>query len=147
MRKSVNINFFKYYKIRNGNKFFTMICMLVMVYMILEIYNGISTIKDLDSFVSSNIKEEVVSESNGINGNDITFISLEKVRKIYDLLGISNISKLSINGNIANIDGVCEDLNILENIKREESIKNISINHIKKQESNYLFNLTYELGD
>lgn len=147
MRKSVNINFFKYYKIRNGNKFFTMICMLVMVYMILEIYNGISTIKDLDSFVSSNIKEEVVSESNGINGNDITFISLEKVRKIYDLLGISNISKLSINGNIANIDGVCEDLNILENIKREESIKNLSINHIKKQESNYLFNLTYELGD
>lgn len=147
MRKSVNINFFKYYKIRNWNKFFAMICMLVIVYMILEIYNGISTIKDLDSFISSNIKEEVVPESNGANGNDITFISLEKVRKIYDLLGISNISKLSINGNIANIDGVCEDLNILENIKREESIKNLSINHIKKQESNYLFNLTYELGD
>lgn len=147
MRKSVNINFFKYYKIRNWNKFFAMICMLVIVYMILEIYNGISTIKDLDSFISSNIKEEVVPESNGANGNDITFISLEKVRKIYDLLGISNISKLSINGNIANIDGACEDLNILENIKREESIKNLSINHIKKQESNYLFNLTYELGD
>ncbi|WP_158540698.1 hypothetical protein [Romboutsia weinsteinii] len=121
--------------------------MIVMMYMILEIYNGISTIKDLDSFVNSNIKEEVVPESNGANGNYITFISLEKVRKIYDLLGISNISKLSINGNIANIDGVCEDLNILENIKREESIKNLSINHIKKQESNYLFNLTYELGD
>ena len=121
--------------------------MLIIIYTVFEIYTGISTVKDLENFITSNYKEETAPDSSSINKENIAVISLDKVQKIYDLLGINNISKLSINGNTANIDGTCEDLNILENIKCEESIKNLSINHIRKQENNYVFNLTYELGD
>ena len=71
---------------------------------------------------------------------------LNDTNKIYDLLGFSNVERLSVENNKVSIEGKCKSLEILDELKSMDSIKNFSITSVENKNNKLYFHAIYEIG-
>ena len=136
------INFLKEEK--KEEKYFKCILVILLYLLIFQCYNNIQSIK--------NLKEEIKNskpliQSKHLVNNEIEKSTLIKdTSKVYKLLGFKNVDRLVIENNKVKVEGRCKDLDILEDLKSMDSIKNFSITNVEYKNKKYYFNATYEIG-
>lgn len=144
MNKPKVINFLKGYKInKTSRRLYILLVVSILFYTIVKVYVGITSIQKLEADVNNygDIKEVESESTMQVHSN------LSQIKKAYELIGVNNITKVIMSSSKIEIEGVCLELNILEKIKNDDTISNICVNSIRKEEDNYVFNLTYQVGD
>lgn len=142
MKKIKTINFLKEEK--KEEKYFKYIFIILLYLLIFQCYSNIQYIK--------NLKEEIKNskpliQSTHLVNNEIEKSTLIKdTSKVYKLLGFKNVDRLVIENNKVKVEGRCKDLDILEDLKSMDSIKNFSITNVEYKNKKYYFNATYEIG-
>lgn len=142
MKKIKTINFLKEEK--KEEKYFKCILVILLYLLIFQCYNNIQSIK--------NLKEEIKNskpliQSKHLVNNEIEKSTLIKdTSKVYKLLGFKNVDRLVIENNKVKVEGRCKDLDILEDLKSMDNIKNFSITNVEYKNKKYYFNATYEIG-
>ena len=142
MKKIKTINFLKEEK--KEEKYFKCILAILLYLLIFQCYNNIQSIK--------NLKEEIKNskpliQSKHLVNNEIEKSTLIKdTSKVYKLLGFKNVDRLVIENNKVKVEGRCKDLDILEDLKSMDNIKNFSITNVEYKNKKYYFNATYEIG-
>lgn len=142
MKKIKTINFLKEEK--KEEKYFKCILVILLYLLIFQCYNNIQSIK--------NLKEEIKNskpliQSKHLVNNEIEKSTLIKdTSKVYKLLGFKNVDRLVIENNKVKVEGRCKDLDILEDLKSMDNIKNFSITNVEYKDKKYYFNATYEIG-
>ena len=142
MKKIKTINFLKEEK--KEEKYFKCILVILLYLLIFRCYNNIQSIK--------NLKEEIKNskpliQSKHLVNNEIEKSTLIKdTSKVYKLLGFKNVDRLVIENNKVKVEGRCKDLDILEDLKSMDNIKNFSITNVEYKNKKYYFNATYEIG-
>ena len=142
MKKFKTINFLKEEK--KEEKYFKCIFIILLYLLIFQCYSNIQYIK--------NLKEEIKNskpliQSTHLVNNEIEKSTLIKdTSKVYRLLGFKNVDRLVIENNKVKVEGRCKDLDILEDLKSMDSIKNFSITNVEYKNKKYYFNATYEIG-
>ena len=142
MKKIKTINFLKEEK--KEEKYFKCILVILLYLLIFQCYNNIQSIK--------NLKEEIKNskpliQSKHLVNNEIEKSTLIKdTSKVYKLLGFKNVDRLVIENNKVKVEGRCKDLDILEDLKSMDNIKNFSITNVEYKNKKYSFNATYEIG-
>lgn len=142
MKKIKTINFLKEEK--KEEKYFKCIFIILLYLLIFQCYSNIQYIK--------NLKEEIKNskpliQSTHLVNNEIEKSTLIKdTSKVYKLLGFKNVDRLVIENNKVKVEGRCKDLDILEDLKSMDNIKNFSITNVEYKNKKYYFNATYEIG-
>ena len=142
MKKFKTINFLKEEK--KEEKYFKCIFIILLYLLIFQCYSNIQYIK--------NLKEEIKNskpliQSTHLVNNEIEKSTLIKdTSKVYKLLGFKNVDRLVIENNKVKVEGRCKDLEILEDLKSMDNIKNFSITNVEYKNKKYYFNATYEIG-
>ena len=142
MKKFKTINFLKEEK--KEEKYFKCILVILLYLLIFQCYSNIQYIK--------NLKEEIKNskpliQSTHLVNNEIEKSTLIKdTSKVYKLLGFKNVDRLVIENNKVKVEGRCKDLDILEDLKSMDNIRNFSITNVEYKDKKYYFNATYEIG-
>ena len=142
MKKIKTINFLKEEK--KEEKYFKCILVILLYLLIFQCYNNIQSIK--------NLKEEIKNSKPLIQYKHLVNNEIEKstlikdTSKVYKLLGFKNVDRLVIEYNKVKVEGRCKDLDILEDLKSMDNIKNFSITNVEYKNKKYYFNATYEIG-
>lgn len=142
MKKIKTINFLKEEK--KEEKYFKCILVILLYLLIFQCYNNIQSIK--------NLKEEIKNSKPLIQYKHLVNNEIEKstlikdTSKVYKLLGFKNVDRLVIENNKVKVEGRCKDLDILEDLKSMDNIKNFSITNVEYKDKKYYFNATYEIG-
>ena len=142
MKKIKTINFLKEEK--KEEKYFKCILVILLYLLIFQCYNNIQSIK--------NLKEEIKNSKPLIQYKHLVNNEIEKstlikdTSKVYKLLGFKNVDRLVIENNKVKVEGRCKDLDILEDLKSMDNIKNFSMTNVEYKNKKYYFNATYEIG-
>ena len=142
MKKIKTINFLKEEK--KEEKYFKCILVILLYLLIFQCYNNIQSIK--------NLKEEIKNSKPLIQYKHLVNNEIEKstlikdTSKVYKLLGFKNVDRFVIENNKVKVEGRCKDLDILEDLKSMDNIKNFSITNVEYKNKKYYFNATYEIG-
>lgn len=142
MKKFKTINFLKEEK--KEEKYFKCILVILLYLLIFQCYSNIQYIK--------NLKEEIKNSKPLIQYKHLVNNEIEKstlikdTSKVYKLLGFKNVDRLVIENNKVKVEGRCKDLDILEDLKSMDNIKNFSITNVEYKNKKYYFNATYEIG-
>lgn len=142
MKKSNLINFLKEEK--QEEKFLKCTIAILIYLLVFQIYTNIKSINILNDEINDTkavIKSTIVQESKNKKSTLI-----KDTNKIYDLLGFSNVERLSIENNKVNIEGKCKKLDILEEIRSMENINNFSIKSVENKNNKFYFYVVYEIG-
>lgn len=142
MKKSNLINFLKEEK--QEEKFLKCTIAILIYLLVFQIYTNIKSINILNDEINDTkaiIKSTIVQESKNKKSTLI-----KDTNKIYDLLGFSNVERLSIENNKVNIEGKCKKLDILEEIRSMENINNFSIKSVENKNNKFYFHVVYEIG-
>ena len=115
--------------------------MVILLYLLIfQCYNNIQSIK--------NLKEEIKNSKPLIQYKHLVNNEIEKstlikdTSKVYKLLGFKNVDRLVIENNKVKVEGRCKDLDILEDLKSMDNIKNFSITNVEYKNKKYYFNAT-----
>ena len=114
--------------------------------MLFQCYSHIQNIKDLNEEIKNN-KLLIQSEKmvNTENKNRKSTL-IKDSNKIYDILGYENVDRLSVENNKVEIEGQCKSLDILDNIKNMNNIKNFSVTNMESKKNKFYFQAIYEIG-
>lgn len=142
MKKNKSINFLKEEK--QEEKVFKCTVIILMYLLIFQTYTNIKAV--------NNLKEEInytklMTQSNEVLKSENKKSTLIKdTNKIYDLLGFSNVEKLSVENNKVSIEGKCKNLKKLDELKSMDNIKNFSIASVENKNNKLYFHAVYEIG-
>ena len=142
MKKNKSINFLQEEK--QEEKIFKCTVIILIYLLIFQTYTNIKAV--------NNLKEEVnytklMTQSNEVLKSENKKSTLIKdTNKIYDLLGISNVEKLSVENNKVSIEGKCKNLKKLDELKSMDNIKNFSIASVENKNNKLYFHAVYEIG-
>lgn len=142
MKKNKSINFLKEEK--QEEKIFKCTVIILIYLLIFQTYTNIKAV--------NNLKEEInytklMTQSNEVQKSENKKSTLIKdTNKIYDLLGFSNVEKLSVENNKVSIEGKCKNLKKLDELKSMDNIKNFSIASVENKNNKLYFHAVYEIG-
>ena len=142
MKKNKSINFLKEEK--QEEKIFKCTVIILIYLLIFQTYTNIKAV--------NNLKEEVnytklMTQSNEVLKSENKKSTLIKdTNKIYDLLGFSNVEKLSVENNKVSIEGKCKNLKKLDELTSMDNIKNFSIASVENKNNKLYFHAVYEIG-
>jgi len=142
MKKNNSINFLKEEK--QEEKIFKCTVIILIYLLIFQTYTKIKAV--------NNLKEEInytklMTQSNEVLKSENKKSTLIKdTNKIYDLLGFSNVEKLSVENNKVSIEGKCKNLKKLDELKSMDNIKNFSIASVENKNNKLYFHAVYEIG-
>lgn len=142
MKKNKSINFLKEEK--QEEKIFKCTVIILIYLLIFQTYTNIKAV--------NNLKEEInhtklMTQSNEVLKSENKKSTLIKdTNKIYDLLGFSNVEKLSVENNKVSIEGKCKNLKKLDELKSMDNIKNFSIASVENKNNKLYFHAVYEIG-
>ena len=93
-------------------------------------------------------KETVVNEDIDINKelSKSTYINFDNIKLIFNLIGKGNISRILVDNSGLEVEGECNNLDILEQLRTKSKSSYFSINNISKSDDKYIFNLKYNIG-
>lgn len=129
---------------KQEEKIFKCTVIILMYLLIFQTYTNIKAV--------NNLKEEInytklMTQSNEVLKSENKKSTLIKdTNKIYDLLGFSNVEKLSVENNKVSIEGKCKNLKKLDELKSMDNIKNFSIASVENKNNKLYFHAVYEIG-
>ena len=137
MKKIKLINFLKEEK--REEKYFKCTLIILVYLLLFQCYSHIQNIKDLNEEIKNN-KLLIQSEKmvNTENKNRKSTL-IKDSNKIYDILGSENVDRLSVENNKVEIEGQCKSLDILDNIKNMNNIKNFSVTNVESKKNKFYF--------
>ncbi|WP_343346000.1 hypothetical protein [Terrisporobacter petrolearius] len=142
MKKNKNINFLKEEK--QEEKIFKCTVIILIYLLIFQTYTNIKDVNILKEEINNT---KLKTQSNEILKSENKKSTLIKdTNKIYDLLGFSNVEKLSVENNKVSIEGKCKNLKKLDELKSMDNIKNFSIASVENKNNKLYFHAVYEIG-
>lgn len=142
MKKNNSINFLKEEK--QEEKIFKCTVIILIYLLIFQAYTNIKSINSLKEEVNNT---KLITQSNEVQKSENKKSTLIKdTNKIYDLLGFSNVEKLSVENNKVSIEGKCKSLKKLDELKSMENIKKFSISSVENKDNKLYFHAVYEIG-
>lgn len=142
MKKRTLINFFKEEK--QEEKYFKCTVIILIYLLIFQSYTSIKSINSLKEEINNTktiIQSTIVQKT---ENKKSTLVN--DTNKIYDLLGFSNVERLSVENNKVSIEGKCKSLEILDELKSMDNIKNFSITSVENKNNKLYFHAIYEIG-
>ncbi|WP_419725763.1 hypothetical protein [Terrisporobacter petrolearius] len=142
MKKNKNINFLKEEK--QEEKIFKCTVIILIYLLIFQTYTNIKAVNNLKEEINNT---KLMTQSNEVLKSENKKSTLIKdTNKIYDLLGFSNVEKLSVENNKVSIEGKCKNLKKLDELKSMDNIKNFSIASVENKNNKLYFHAVYEIG-
>lgn len=142
MKKYKSINFLKEEK--QEEKYFKCIVIILIYLVAFQSYTNIKSINSLKEEIN---KIKLSTKSTQILESKNKKSTLVKdTNKVYDLLGFSNVDRLSVENNKVSIEGKCKNLEILDQLKSMDNIKNFSIVSVENKNNNLYFHAVYDVG-
>lgn len=142
MKKNKNINFLKEEK--KEEKIFKCTVIILMYLLIFQTYTNIKVVNNLKEEINNT---KLMTQSNEVlKSKNKKSTLIKDTNKIYDLLGFSNVEKLSIENNKVSIEGKCKNLKKLDELKSMDNIKNFSIASVENKNNKLYFHAVYEVG-
>ena len=94
-------------------------------------------------------KETIVNEDIDINEelSKSTYINFDNIKLVFNLIGKENISRILVDNSGLEVEGECNNLDILEQLRTQSKSSYFSINNISKLDDKYIFNLKYNIGE
>lgn len=142
MKKNKIINFLKEEK--QEEKVFKCTVIILIYLLIFQTYTNIKSINNLQEEISNT---KLITQSNEVlESKNKKSTLIKDTNKIYDLLGFSNVEKLSVEKNKVSIEGKCKSLKKLDELKSMDNIKNFSITSVENKNNKLYFHAVYEIG-
>jgi len=142
MKKNKIINFLKEEK--QEEKIFKCTVIILIYLLIFQTYTNIKSINNLKEEINNT---KLITQSTEVLKSENKKSTLVKdTNKIYDLLGFSNVEKLSVENNKVSIEGKCKNLKKLDELKSMDNIKNFSITSVENKNNKLYFHAVYEIG-
>ncbi|WP_434798143.1 hypothetical protein [Terrisporobacter vanillatitrophus] len=142
MKKNKNINFLKEEK--QEEKILKCTVIILIYLLIFQTYTSIKSINNLKEEINNT---KLITQSNEVLKSKNKKSTLVKdTNKVYDLLGFSNVEKLSVENNKVSIEGKCKSLKNLDELKSMDNIKNFSITSVENKNNKLYFHAVYEIG-
>jgi len=115
---------------------------------------GINSFKNnqLNEFISDyeyekDLKTSEINTSSSNNLNkEKSKINLSKIKEISSIIGIEKIQSIYSDSNKVEIQGYCEDTEVLQKVSDLESINKFDIQELQKKDNKYFFKIEYTLG-
>ena len=144
MKKIKLINFLKEEK--REEKYFKCTLIILVYLLLFQCYSHIQNIKDLNEEIKNN--KSLIQSGKMVNTENKNRKStlIKDSNKIYDILGFENVDRLSVENNKVEIEGQCKSLDILDNIKNMNNIKNFSVTNVESKKNKFYFQAIYEIG-
>lgn len=120
---------------------YKLLALFIISLIIIKLFLNFSPIKDLENNVSKiqvNNNEETAKEYNNLN--------FSQIKRIYSIIGYSNLDELVAIENNIEIKGKCSNLRALESIKDIDIIKDYSIENVIKENDYYNFKVRCKIG-
>lgn len=126
------------------NKVYKLIIVLILMCVIFKSFIYLNSISELKNYISQNksIKEsKQVIPMTEENREQFSKIKFNEIKKIYETVGINNITRISIDKNKLEVEGVCNDLDVLNNLRKIKYIKYYHIDSIVRDGEYYKFKI------
>ncbi|MBO3444687.1 hypothetical protein [Clostridium sp. CCUG 7971] len=120
---------------------YKLLALFIISLIIIKLFLYFSPIKHLENNVSKiqvNNNEETAKEYNNLN--------FSQIKRIYSIIGYSNVDELVAIENNIEIKGKCNNLRALESIKDIDIIKDYSIENVIKENDYYNFKIRCKIG-
>lgn len=126
------------------NTVYKVIIVLILTCVLFKSFIYVKSISELKNYISKNnlineTKQTIpIAEKTREKFSKIRF---NEIKKIYETVGINNITKISIDKNKLEMEGVCNDLDVLNNLRKIRYIKGYYIDSIVRDGENYKFRI------
>ena len=142
MKRDNLINFLKEEK--QEEKYFKCTVIILIYLLVFQSYTSIKSINNLKEEINNT---KLINQSTEVSETKNKKSTLMKdTNKIYDLLGFSNINRLSFENDKVSIEGKCENLEILNKLKSMDNVNNFSITSVENKNNKLYFHAVYEIG-
>ncbi|UWD49519.1 hypothetical protein NYR90_04620 [Clostridioides difficile] len=145
MKTYKTINFSNGFKeTKQYNKIYKITIILILTCISLKMFMYMKSINELENYISNN---KSITESKYTvpkleeTKEKFSKIKLDEIKKIYEIVGTDNITKISIDKNKMEIEGICDNLDILDSLKKINYIKYYYIDSIIRDGEYYKFRI------
>lgn len=145
MKAYKTINFLNGFKeTKRYNKIYKITIISILICVSLKMFMYMKSINELENYISHN---KPINESKYTVPNlekikeKFSRIKLDEIKKIYEIVGTDNITKISIDKNKMEMEGVCDNLDILDNLRKINYIKYYYIDSIIRDGECYKFRI------
>ena len=142
MKRDNLINFLKEEK--QEEKYFKCTVIILIYLLVFQSYTNIKSINNLKEEINNTKLINQSTEAAETKNKKSTL--MKDTNKIYDLLGFSNINRLSFENDKVSIEGKCENLEILNKLKSMDNVNNFSITSVENKNNKLYFHAVYEIG-
>ena len=144
MKKYKTIDFIKLYTPNRKNV--KIVYILVALIMVIGVYKV-----NMNQMRNTKIynEETVLDENIDITESDeeSIYINFDNIKVAFNLIGEENINRILVDNSGIEIEGECNNLDILEQLRNKSNSSYFSINSLLKQDNKYIFNLKYNTGE
>lgn len=144
MKRYKTIDFIKLYTPNRKNV--KIVYILVALIMVIGVYkvnmnqNRNTKIYNEEAVLDENI-DIIESDEESI------YINFDNIKVAFNLIGKENINRILVDNSGIEIEGECNNLDILEQLRNKSNSSYFSINSLSKQDNKYIFNLKYNTGE
>lgn len=144
MKKYKTIDFIKLYTPNRKNV--KIVYILVALIMVIGVYKVNMNQKRNTKIYN---EEAVLDENIDITESDeeSIYINFDNIKVAFNLIGKENINRILVDNSGIEIEGECNNLDILEQLRNKSNSSYFSINSLLKQDNKYIFNLKYNTGE
>lgn len=144
MKKYKTIDFIKLYT--SNRKNVKIVYILVALIMVIGVYKVNMNQKRNTKIYN---EETVLDENIDITESDeeSIYINFDNIKVAFNLIGKENINRILVDDSGIEIEGECNNLDILEQLRNKSNSSYFSINSLLKQDNKYIFNLKYNTGE
>lgn len=144
MKKYKTIDFIKLYTPNRKNV--KIVYILVALIMVIGVYKVNMNQKRNTKIYN---EEAVLDENIDITESDeeSIYINFDNIKVAFNLIGKENINRILVDNSGIEIEGECNNLDILEQLRNKSNSSYFSINSLSKQDNKYIFNLKYNTGE
>lgn len=144
MKKYKTIDFIKLHTPNRKN--IKIVYILVALIMVIGVYKVNMNQKRNTKIYN---EETVLDENIDITESDeeSIYINFDNIKVAFNLIGKENINRILVDNSSIEIEGECNNLDILEQLRNKSNSSYFSINSLLKQDNKYIFNLKYNTGE
>ncbi len=131
-------------KTKPCNKVYKVMIVLILTCILFKSFMYVKSINELENYINQN---KLVNEAKSTVPTTVktrekfSKIKLNEIKKIYEIVGIHNITRISIDKNKLEMEGVCNDLDVLDNLRKIKYIKYYYIDSIVRKGEFYKFRI------
>ncbi|HGM3507290.1 TPA: hypothetical protein ACKOR7_001866 [Clostridioides difficile] len=131
-------------KTKPCNKVYKVMIVLILTCILFKSFMYVKSINELENYINQN---KLVNEAKRTVPTTVktrekfSKIKLNEIKKIYEIVGIHNITRISIDKNKLEMEGVCNDLDVLDNLRKIKYIKYYYIDSIVRKGEFYKFRI------